>query len=211
MTQEMRRELTPQQYIRRLFDETRDGKLKITYHYPHDIEDPYTVTYQMDWTEQDAEMMVRQYEELEKMLRKFGTLQVELQEEEQRKALLTAGEQAAWDTFICPFPAFEVAQSVIGELYLRGEYDSLDEEENALLERHWWWRERNSLARMPFRRRSPASMILRAQRYEKLIGWSAPETVLLEEGRWLAEEMVLYYYGPQEVQTFEEGPGDAEI
>lgn len=205
MTQETRRELTPQQYIRQLFAETKDGKLKITYHYPLDIEEPYTVTYEMDWTKEDSEVMVQQYEGLTTMLRKFGALQTELQKEENRKTLLTPEEQKVWETFILPFSPFEVDESVIEELYFRGEYDSLDDEENELLERHWWWRERNTLERMPFLRRSPTSMILRARRYEKLVEWAAPEIVIQEEGRWLAEEMVLYYYGPQKAQTFEEG------
>ena len=204
MTQDMRRELTPQQYIRQLFAETKDGKLDITYHYPLDIEPPYTLTYAMDWTEKDAETMVEQYECLSAMLQKFGTMQAELQQEENRKTLLTPDELKIWETFIQPFSPFEVDESVIEELYYRGEFDSLDDEENELLERHWWWRERNTLERMPFLRRSPTGMILRARRYEKLVGWNAPEVVIQEEGRWLAEEMVLYYHGPQEKQTFEE-------
>lgn len=204
MTQEMRRELTPLQYIRQLFAETRDGKLEITYHYPQDIEEPYTVTYRMAWTEKDVEAVTQRYEALTAVLRKIGTLQGELQEEEKRKTLLTPTEQKVWQTFIQPFSPFEVDESVIEELYFRGEFDSLDDKENELLERHWWWRERNTLARMPFLRRSPTSMILRARRYEKLVEMGAPEIVIQEEGRWLAEEMVLYYYGPQEKQTFEE-------
>lgn len=205
MTQEMRKEMTPQQYIHQLFSETKGGKLEITYHYPLDIEEPYTVTYTMDWTEKDMETMVRRYEKLSAMLQKFGTLQAELQEEGKRKTLLTAEEQKAWEIFIQLHSPFEVDESVIEELYYRGEFDSLDDEENELLERHWWWRERNSLERLPFLRRSPTSMLLRARRYEKLVGWNAPEIVIQEEGRWLAEEMVLYYHGPQEKRTFEEG------
>lgn len=204
MTEEMRKELTPQQYIRQLFSETKDGKLKITYHYPFDIEEPYTITYEMDWSEADAEAMVQRYEDLETMLRKFGELQTELEEEEGRQKLLTPEELKTWEIFIRPFSPFEVDESVIAELYFRGEYDSLDDDENDLLERHFWWQERNSLARLPFLRRSPTNMILRARRYEKLVSMDAPEAVIQEEGRWLAEEIVLYYCGPQTKQTFEE-------
>jgi hypothetical protein len=204
MTVEMRSELTPQQYIRQLFSETKDGKLDITYHYPLDIEDPYTINYTMDWTEKDAETIVQLYDALATMLRKFGQLHTELKNEEKRNCLLTAEEVTCWETYIRPFSPFKVEETVIGELYLRGEYDSLDDEENELLERHFWWRERNSLERMPFLRRSPRVLILRAQRYEKLVSLHAPEVVIQEEGRWLAEEMVLYYFGPQEVQVFEE-------
>ncbi len=204
MTAEMRVELTPREYIRQLFAETREGKLAITYHYPDDLEEPYTRIYSMDWTAENCESMVQHYDALATMLRKFGQLHTELKNEEKRNCLLTAEEVTCWETYIRPFSPFEVEETVIGELYLRGEYDSLDDEENELLERHFWWRERNSLERMPFLRRSPRVLILRAQRYEKLVSLHAPEVVIQEEGRWLAEEMVLYYHGPQEIQVFEE-------
>ena len=35
-------------------------------------------------------------------------------------------------------------------------------------------------------------------RYEKLIRMGVPEIVITEEGRCLAEEMVLYYFGKEE-------------
>jgi hypothetical protein len=41
-------------------------------------------------------------------------------------------------------------------------------------------------------------MITRAMRYERLISVNAPEVVITEEGRCLAEEMVLYYFGKEE-------------
>jgi hypothetical protein len=37
-------------------------------------------------------------------------------------------------------------------------------------------------------------MIEFARRYEKLVSMNAPELVVRNMGRWLAEEMVLYYY-----------------
>lgn len=191
MTEATRKALTPQQYIHQLFTDTKDGVLNITY-YPYNGEPPYTLTYAMDWTEEDAEEMVRRYEALTKVLDKSGT------------EPLTTEEQDVWDTYARPFDPFEVDLSVIDELYLRGEYDSLDDDENALLERHFWWRERQCLERLPFLRRSPTDMIVRAQRYAKLAEWKAPELVIREEGRCLAEEIVLYYCGPQETQTCEE-------
>ena len=203
MTRDMRAELTPQQYIRQLFAETKAGKMSITYHYQYDIEEPYTRTYDMDWTAEDAQSIVDRYDDLTAKLCKFASMQAQLQEESPEK-LLTPEELRVWETFLKPFAPFEVEESVIGELYLRGEYDTLDDEENELLERHWRWRERNSLERMPFLRRSPADVILRARRYARLVELSAPEVVIQEEGRYLAEEMVLYYYGPQEQRTNEE-------
>ena len=197
MTYEIRRDLTAQDYVRKLFADTKDGELAITY-YPYNMEQPYTMHYKMDWTREDAEEIVRRYDVLTAALLKFGQLHNELFDEEKRKKLLDEEENEIWETYLRPFPDFEVSDEVIGELYLRAEYDSLEEEENELLERHYRWRQHNSLQRLPFLRRSPADLILRAMRYEKLVNLGAPEVVITEEGRCLAEEMVLYYHGPQE-------------
>ena len=51
---------------------------------------------------------------------------------------------------------------------------------------------------IPFNRRSSADMIQRARRYERLLSMHAPEVVVTEEGRCLAEAMVLYYAGKEE-------------
>lgn len=203
MTQERRCELTPQQFIRQLFDETREGLLSITY-YPYQMEQPYTLTYAMDWDEEDMQRMVQIYEQISTMLHKFGQLKDRLQDPEARKELLTPGELEAWETLISPFSAFDVDEDLIAELYFRAEFDSLDDEENALLERHFWWREENCLERLPFRRCSPTKLILCARRYEYLVAIHAPQSVIREAGRCLAEELVLYCCGPQTKQTFRE-------
>ena len=57
MTREMRDDLTPQGYIRQMFRETQDGKLSIT-DYPF-IGEPETITYQVNWTEEDAGQIMR--------------------------------------------------------------------------------------------------------------------------------------------------------
>jgi hypothetical protein len=61
------------------------------------------------------------------------------------------------------------------------------------LDRYCAWREEQSRHRIPFNGRSSANMIDRARRYEWLLYKRAPIAVVLEEGRCLAEEMVLYY------------------
>lgn len=204
MHEKMKQKLTPQQYVRQLFAETREGKLEITCRYPDDYEAPHTAVYAMDWTAADAETLAQGCETLTAMLRRLGQLEKALAQEADRKTLLTPEELQVWEIFIRPFSPFEVDEAVIAELYRRGEYDTLNDEENALLERHWQWRERSSLARLPYLRRSPADLILRARRYEKLVCLQAPEVVIQEEGRHLAEELVLYCCGPQQTQTIAE-------
>ena len=46
-------------------------------------------------------------------------------------------------------------------------------------------------------------LITRARWYERLIAFGAPEMVVAEEGRCLAEEMVLYYFGKEEPIVWE--------
>jgi hypothetical protein len=87
---------------------------------------------------------------------------------------------------------------LIQEAYERGLDGDLIEEEELLLHQHWEWQEKQSQKRIPFNRRSAADMILRAMRYERLLSLGAPEIVVTEEGRHLAQEMVLYYFGREE-------------
>ena len=197
------RSLTPRQFIDRLFDDTRDGLLQITY-YPYNAQPPYTQTYAMDWTKADVDGLQQRYEVLERQLKYFGEMHQVLLDDNRRKAMLTPEQAAAWEIYARPLPAFEVELSVIGELYYRGEYDSLDAEENELLERHYRWQERISLQRLPFLRCSPSDLLLRARRYIELVALHAPEAVIENEGRCLAEEMVLYYHGPQKQRTLED-------
>lgn len=190
MDEKTRRECTPQEYIRKLFSETQDGKLRINYFSFFDGN--YSLDYRMNWTKQDAEAVVEDYNELTAALTRIGELHEELEDEENRTKLLTTKELAAWLTYILPFEPFEVDMDVIGELYSRMEGDSLEEEEYELLERYHQWFVENSHKRLPSDQWCPAQLINRARRYEKLIEMKSPEVVINEEGRCLAEEMVLY-------------------
>ena len=195
MNIDTRSALTPQEFLRRLYAETQDGKVSIEYH-PF-FDEPYSITYDMDWTAEDAETLVRRYDTLVTALTRIGTLHDELETEADRKRLLTASELEIWDTYIRPFDPFEVDLSVIGELDFRSETETLSEEEQELLERHYEWFEANSLQRLPAVKLSPAKVINRARRYEMLVKLNAPQVIITEEGRFLAEEMALYYHNVQ--------------
>ena len=193
MKEDIRRRIKPQDYIRKLFSDMSNGKLPIEYF--SFFESPYTLEYKVDWAEKDLELLLQRYNDLTSALIRIGKLHDKLDNEEARKKLLNNDELEIWNIFIRPFPEFEVDLSVIGDLYFRRETDSLDDEENELLERHYEWFVTNSIERLPHIKRNPAHYINRAQRYEALIQQNAPETVLNEEGCYLAEEMVLYYFG----------------
>ena len=193
MNQETRRACTPQQYVRKLFEETKDGKLPIRY-FPF-FDQEYTLTYKMNWSAEDAEALIQRYEALTASLSRIGAVYDQLNEESAVQALLSKEDQEVWKIYVCPFEPFEVDLEEVADLYFRRETDSLDEEEDELLERHYEWFIANSEQRLPKSKRTPAMMINRAQRYTELARCHAPAIILQEEGRDLAEEMVLYYYG----------------
>lgn len=196
MTEEMRNDLTPQGYIRQMFRETQNGILSITY-YPFNGE-PETIAYRVSWTEEDAEQIIQRYNLLTNALTHIGRLHDQLADEASRQKLLTAEDLAVWETYIRPYEPFEEDLSVVEMIYERARLGDLFEAEEELWKRYCMWREEQSQKRIPFHRRSSANMIQRASRYEKLISLHAPELVVTEEGRCLAEEMVLYYAGEEE-------------
>ena len=192
MKLEMRRELCPQAFIRQLFAEMEDGKVSIEYE-PF-FEDPYTMTYEMDWTAEDADHLVQRYDDLTAALAHIGNHYEELQEEENRNQLLTQEQQAVWDIYIRPFDPFDGDLAEVAELELRSETDTLTEAEQALLDRHYQWYADNSLQRLPVVKCAPTRVINRARRYMRLISLNAPKILIAEEGRCLAEELALYYH-----------------
>ena len=211
MTEEMRNDLTPQGYIRQMFRETADGKLEITY-YPV-IGEPETRTYEVNWTAEDAEQIVSQYILLTNALARIAHLHDQLEDEEGRNKLLTPADLEVWTTYVQPYEPMKVnwdelypippckpdeLMSLIHEIHERGRYGDLIEEEETLWKQYCMWEEEQSQKRIPFNRRSAADMILAARRYEGAIRLGAPEIVVTEQGRCLAEEMVLYYFGKEE-------------
>ena len=212
MNEKMRNDLTPQGYIRHMFAETENGKLKIRY---ADFNEE--ITYDLNWTEDDVEETVQRYNLLTSALARIGRIHDELEDEENRRKLLSEADLEVWNTYVHPYEPLEVDWDKLGippcnqvellkliESAQERAYDSdLFEEEEYLLEQYCMWKEEQSQKRIPFNRRSCASMITRAARYERLISLGAPEIVVTEEGRCLAEEMVLYYYGKEEPVIWE--------
>jgi hypothetical protein len=134
--------------------------------------------------------------------------------EESRKELLTETDLEVWNTYIRPYAPFEIdlsafeyglpydpvelQETIINAIQERGRFGDLVEEEEALWKRYCIWREEQSQTRIAFHRRSAADLIQAARRYEMAIHLDAPELVLCDQGRSLAEEMILYYAGKEE-------------
>ena len=114
-----------------------------------------------------------------------------------QKKLLSEYDFEVWNTYVRPYDEFEEDLSVIAAIEARAIGDLFEEEEE-ILEKYYKWIEEQSQKRIPFNRRSSADLINSAARYERLISLNAPEIVITEEGRWLAEEIALYYFGKEE-------------
>jgi hypothetical protein len=213
MNAQMRNDLTPQGYIRHMFAETQNGEFKVGYteFFNDSVEQERTL--QLNWTAEDAEKVEQRYNLLTSALARIAHLHDQLDDEENRKKLLSESDLEVWNTYVQPFEPMEVnwdelypippcepdeLMSLVENTFERGRWGDLIEEEELLIKRYCMWNEEQSQKRIPFNRRSSADMITRAMRYEKSISLGAPEIVVTEEGRLLAEEMVLYYFGKEE-------------
>ena len=213
MNVKMRNDLTPQGYIRHMFAETENGKFKVGYENPENGFAEEERTFFVNWTAEDAEKTVQRYNLLTFALARIGRLHDQLKDEETRNKLLSEDDLEIYNTYVRPYEPMEInwdklypippceadeLMSLIEEIQERGRFGDLIEEEELLLKQYYMWREEQSQKRIPFNRRSCADLILRASRFEKLISLGAPEIIVTEEGRCLAEEMVLYYFGKEE-------------
>ena len=213
MTEQMCNDLTPQGYIRRMFAETVDGKFTVGYKNPDNRFIEEDRTFEVNWTADDAKAIEEKYNLLTSALARIGRIHDQLEDEESRKRLLSESDLEVWNIYVRRFEPMDVNWSefypippckphelmtLILGIQERGRYGDLIEEEEKLWRQYCMWEEEQSQKRIPFNRRSSVNLIERAMRYEKLISMGAPEIVVTEEGRCLAEEMVLYYFGKDE-------------
>jgi hypothetical protein len=194
MIDEKRLKTTPIQHICNLIASIKDGVLIFTWYDP--IDPPYHLAYDVSCTAADVDEVISRYEALVKALEAISASRERLDNGENPKDVLTTEQFSVWDTYVHDFD----------EKFDSGEYDldiiydmskcgaSLSDEEQDLIERHYEWLETQSLKRLPKRAYSPMNLILRAKRYEYLVSHKAPKSVIDEEGRGLAEEIIIYYY-----------------
>lgn len=213
MNEQTRKNLTPQEYIRRMFDETENGEFVVGYKNSYNQSVEEKRTFRVNWTEEDVEKIIQQYNELTSALARIGRLHDQLKDEESRKNLLSESDFEVWNTYVRPYEPMEVNWDELSEIppcepdelmplifsiYERAQDSDIIEDEEYLWKKYCMWNEEQSQKRIPFNRRSCADLIERAMRYERFISLGEPEIVVTEEGRCLAEEMVLYYFGKEE-------------
>ena len=213
MNAQTRKDLTPQGLIRRMFAETENGKVSVGFENPYSCFAEEERTFHLNWTEEDADTVIQRYNLLIGALARIARVHNQLDDEESRKKLLSESDLEIWNTYVRPYEPMQVdwdelypippcetdeLMSLIAAIRERSQLGDIIEEEQKLWEQYCRWDEEQSQKRIPFNRRSAADMIGRASRYERLISLNAPEIVVTEEGRCLAEEMVLYYFGKEE-------------
>jgi len=191
--EDMKLKMTGIEYIHAMFQDTVDGKLTLTY-YPEDGTEEYTQTYDMGWTDEDAQAVAQQFDTLRSTLDRIGLMHNALKDQEHNEKILTQSELAVWETYLAPFEDHGLDDDVVADADTKRFYgDQLTAEEEALLERYDAWIEQQCLQRLPYKGRSPVYLINRARRYERLVSLNAPEIIRDNEARCLAEQMVLYY------------------
>ena len=213
MNTQTRKDLTPQGLIRRMFAETENGKVSVGFENPYSYFAEEERIFHLNWTEEDADTVIQRYNLLTLSLARIARVHDQLEDEENRIRLLSKDDLKVWETYVRPYEPMQVdwdelypippcepdeLMSLVAAIHERSQLGDIIEEEQKLWDQYCRWNEEQSQKRIPFNRRSAADMVMRAMRYEKLLSLNAPEIVVTEEGRCLAEEMVLYYFGKEE-------------
>jgi hypothetical protein len=171
-------------YVRAMYKNTKkDGALCLK------SEGEKPVTWYMDWNEADAEAIANRVENLAASLRQLAK---ERGYWEKSTKDMPAQLLEVWNTYIAPFPGHGLDDDELEEIWWKEEYGELTQEEQEILRQYNAWYEENALQRLPYLRRSPVWVMNRALRFVRLVSLRAPEIVIANEERFLAEEMALY-------------------
>lgn len=172
------------QYVRTLFDESRDGEL-----IAGDINNQFD--YPVDWDEETAQRLAQQCSAL---VGHFNELSHQFEKLRNETRHLTKEQLDAWNTYLKPFPKHNLDMEKLQEIWEKTAADlELTEEEWDLADQYVDWFEEHATARLPVKRCTPVQMINRAKHYSKLIQLNAPVIVQEEAAKRFAEEYVLYH------------------
>lgn len=172
------------QYVRTLFNESRDGELSAG-----DLDDRFD--YLVEWDEETAEALAQEcgtlVGHLTELSHQFEKLKVETRH-------LTQEQLEVWNTYLKPFPKHGLDMAVLESIWEKFETDEpVTEEEYALADQYVLWFEKNALTRLPIKCNDPIQLINCAKCYCKLIQLNAPAVVQENKAKRFAEEFVLYH------------------
>ena len=175
---------TISQYVRTMFDESRDGDLTIG-----SEEDQFD--YPVAWDEKTADMLAEQCGALVAQLTELSHQYEKLKTETRH---LTKEQLEIWNTYLKPFPKHGLDMKTLEAIWEKFEIDApVTEEEQELAQQYVNWFEENALTRLPMKCCDPIQLINHAKSYCKLIQLNAPTVVQENEAKRFAEEYVLYH------------------
>ncbi len=172
------------QYVRTMFDESRDGELTAG-----DLDNRFD--YLVEWDEETAEALAQECGTLVGHLTELSHQFEKLRNETRH---LTKEQMEVWNTYLRPFPKHNLDMDALRTIWEKFETDGpVTEEEYALADQYAHWFEENALWRLPAKRCDSIQLINRARRYSKLVRLNAPVVVQENEAKRFAEEFVLYH------------------
>lgn len=172
------------QYVRTLFDESRDGWLTIGI-------DQERFDYEVDWDEKQAEELASSCQRLVELLTELAPMQESLLQSTRR---LSKEQMDVWNSYLRPFPEHDMDKEALRAVWEKEAIGlALNPEERKLSRQYDSWYEKQALLRLPWERCAPSNLICCARRYARLVKLNAPEAVREYEARCLAEEFVLYH------------------
>lgn len=175
---------TISQYVRTLFNESRDGELTAG-----DLDDRFD--YLVEWDEETAKALAQECGTLVGHLTELSHQFEKLRSETRH---LTKDQMEVWNTYLRPFPKHNLDMDALRTIWEKFDTDaSVTEEEYALADQYVLWFEENALTRLPVKCCDPIPLINRARRYSRLVRLNAPAVVLESEAKRFAEEFVLYH------------------
>ena len=167
------------QYVRTLFDESRNGTLTVG-------SDLDRMDYEVDWNEETAKELAQQCAELVSGLRELAFRT----DAPHRNSALTA----VFNTYLRPFSDHGLdPDDLRAVLEKEAICLALNKSEQMLFRQYCQWYEENALKRLPWKGCAPTGLIRCARRYARLVELKAPAAVQENEARALAEEFVLYH------------------
>lgn len=176
---------TVSQYIRTMFDNSRNGQLTVG-------EEGAQVTYLVEWTCADMEDVIGMCSQLLEQLTELGHHFFELQNGD---VVLSEELMAVWSAYVESSDDVSVdvdAMVRIGRKKSKAE--PLSPEEKVLDNLADLVARKDALSRLPYKRRMPIQLQYRAHLYAYAVATDRPKDWLLDAACRFAEEMVLYHY-----------------
>ena len=189
----MKKLLTAEQMVDKLWKSTTNGKLTLEYMDAHG--DVYTQTYPMAWQKEDVPPLLDRFLALKADLDQLAQLYKSLRPtREENAAFLNEHQLDIWDTYIRPYDThpFDIDKlEELDETLMCGK--PLTEEQRRFGAEFEVWRQQQALSRLPEGACSPMDLITAAYRYMRIQDLRAADIMVNIQLFELAKAMVIYH------------------